>query len=131
MKFKFEDIVPTSGRQRSALPVERVTFEDLRQLHTVIDKAFEAIHALDLNCDVLAAMTNDCQKLKLFEGPNADEVRYSNMEAALESWSREQLFFKKSLQSLCTRAQQISQVVRASQLCIRKNSRVHRVSVVF
>ena len=114
MKFKFEDILPTSERQRSTLPqIERVTFEDLRQLHTVIDKAFEAIHALDLNCDVLAAMTNDCQKLKLFEGPNADESRYSNMETALESWSREQLFFKKSLLSLCARAQQISQVVRA------------------
>lgn len=113
MKFKFEDIVPISGQQRYTFPqVERVTFEDLRRLHTLIDKACEAIHALDLNCDVFAAMTKDCQKLKLFEGPNADESRYSNMEAALESWTREQLFFKKSLQSLCTRAQQISQVVR-------------------
>lgn len=128
MKFKFEDILPTSGRQRSTFPqIERVAFEDIRQLHTVIDKAFEAIHALELNCDVLAAMTNDCQRLKLFEGPNADELRYSNMEAALESWSHEQLFFKKSLQSLCTRAQQISQVVSALQPRTWQASRVHGV----
>ena len=75
-----------------------------------MDKGLHSIHVLDLNCDVLQILLKDSEKLKLLEG-SGELQHYREFQDVLQGRHQEQVFCKKSLQSICGRAERISQMV--------------------
>lgn len=104
---------------QTSAELARVTFTDLRTLQTFVDKGLHSIHVLGLNCDVLQVMLEDCSKIKLLEEQiqNGELQRYHEFQGVIQARHREQLFCKKSLQSICDRAERISRMVSFPVIC--------------
>lgn len=94
-------------------PEIEATFENLQTLQTLTDDILQAIHVLGLNCDVLKAIEIDCRKIQKLAGGDHEDagLRSTQLFDMLEARFREHDFCKKSLESLCKRADRISQMV--------------------
>ena len=108
--LKFEQI-GNGSRESLILDTVNLQFSHLRDLQLFLDLGLHAKHTLELNCDVLKALGKDSEKLKTYDKSPASSTRYAEMGAMLEAQLREQQFNRKSLDSICRRAERISQMV--------------------
>ncbi|KAF8458674.1 hypothetical protein BGX38DRAFT_1152590 [Terfezia claveryi] len=128
-KFKFEQLERLEPQISTDLA--RVTFTDLRTLQTFVDKGLHSIHVLDLNSEVLQVMLEDCEKIKLLESQmhNGEVQRYHEFQDVIQTRHREQLFCKKSLQSICDRAERISRMI-GNTIALRDSSTMRELTQI-